>query len=80
MPTYGNPASGGVKPSDSLYLTDMNATAEAIYVSLKEKLSDIVPAAELEIKAELAERINVLKREKNAIILGHNYMEAALFN
>jgi len=58
----------------------MNATADTIYHSLREKLSDIVPDAELRYKSELAERINALKTEKNAVILGHNYMEAALFN
>ena len=35
---------------------------------------------ELRIKAELAAQINSLKKERNAVILGHNYMEAALFH
>src|SRR5215813_6571239 len=43
-------------------------------------LAGVVPAIELGYKAELAAEINRLKREKNAIILGHNYMEPALFN
>jgi len=35
---------------------------------------------ELRIKAEIAVEIEELKVQKNAIILGHNYMEPALFN
>jgi quinolinate synthase len=53
---------------------------QTIYDDLKDKLSDVVPDAELRIKAELAEDILRLKRERNAIILGHNYMEPALFH
>ena len=56
------------------------AEATPIYEYLKTKLDGIVPEFELEIKAELAYEINQLKREKNAVILGHNYMEPALFN
>jgi quinolinate synthase len=47
---------------------------------MKEKLSKVVPDVELRIKAELVDQINQLKREKNAVILGHNYMEPALYN
>jgi quinolinate synthase len=43
-------------------------------------LAGVVPEIELGYKAELAAEINRLKREKNAVILGHNYMEPALFN
>ncbi len=55
-------------------------SAEAIYQELKTKLGEIVPDFELRYKAELAAEINRLKEEKNAIILGHNYMEPALFH
>ena len=47
---------------------------------MRAKLSGIVPDVELQIKAGIAYRINVLKRELNAVILGHNYMEPALFH
>jgi quinolinate synthase len=43
-------------------------------------LAGVVPDIELGLKADLAAEINRLKHEKNAIILGHNYMEPALFN
>lgn len=46
---------------------------------LKTKLGRMVPEAELLVKAELAVEINELKKKKNAVILGHNYMEPALF-
>src|SRR5215472_18747986 len=54
--------------------------ADEMYVKLKAMLSDIVPDVELRYKAGLAAEINRLKHEKNAVILGHNYMEPALFN
>ncbi|MDZ4857660.1 MAG: quinolinate synthase NadA [Candidatus Hydrogenedentes bacterium] len=47
---------------------------------MRAKLSGIVPDVELQIKAGLAYEINLLKRELNAVILGHNYMEPALFH
>ncbi len=53
---------------------------ETLYAKLKMKLGDVIPDVELRVKAELADKINRLKVEKNAVILGHNYMEAALFH
>ena len=54
-------------------------SAEALYLEMKSKLSKVVPDVDLRYKAELAYEIIQLKKEKNAIILGHNYMEPALF-
>ncbi len=54
-------------------------SVESMYEEMKSKLSRVVPDFELRYKAELAEEINQLKEEKNAIILGHNYMEPALY-
>ncbi len=54
--------------------------ASSIYRDLKQKLHDVVPDVELRYKAELAAEINVLKKQRNAVILGHNYMEPALFH
>lgn len=51
-----------------------------VYEEMKAKLSNVVPDVELRIKAELVYEINQLKKAKNAVILGHNYMEPALFH
>lgn len=48
--------------------------------SMRARLAGIVPEFEIDLKAELAYKINKLKAEKNAVILGHNYMEPALFH
>lgn len=53
--------------------------AHELYIKMKGKLSDIVPEAELKYKSELAYEINRLKVERDAVILGHNYMEPALY-
>ena len=53
---------------------------DRMYNSLKAKLSDVVPDFELRHKAELACEINAIKQKKNAVILGHNYMEPALYH
>ncbi len=55
-------------------------SVETMYEKMRAKLSKVVPDVELHYKAELAEEINRLKVEKNAVILGHNYMEPALFH
>ncbi len=47
---------------------------------MKAKLDRVVPDFELRVKAELAAEIIRLKEERNAVILGHNYMEPALFH
>jgi len=53
--------------------------AEEMYQHLKSKLARVVPDVELRIKAEIAAEVNQLKEDRHAIILGHNYMEPALF-
>jgi quinolinate synthase len=55
-------------------------TVNEMYEQLKALLADVVPDVELRYKAEIAVRINQLKKEKNAVILGHNYMEPVLFH
>jgi quinolinate synthase len=55
-------------------------SVEEIYEDLKSKIGYYTPDVELWIKARLAHEINQLKEEKHAVILGHNYMEPALFH
>jgi quinolinate synthase len=58
----------------------MNTEVQLMYESMKAKLGRIVPDVELRYKAEIAVEINELKKQRNAVILGHNYMEPALFH
>ncbi|MFW5835823.1 MAG: quinolinate synthase NadA [bacterium] len=58
----------------------MHSTTDALYARMHDKLADVVPEFELRHKAELAAKILELKEERNAVILGHNYMEPALFH
>ncbi len=53
---------------------------EEMYQQLKAQLAEVVPDVELRYKAELAVEINRLKEERNAVILGHNYMEPVLYH
>lgn len=54
--------------------------AHEMYESMKAKLGKIVPDVELRYKAGISVEINELKKQRNAVILGHNYMEPALFH
>ena len=56
------------------------STIEETYRLMVDKLARVVPEAELRIKAELVFEINRLKEERGAVILGHNYMEPALYH
>ncbi len=58
----------------------MNAEAQALYEEMKISLGKLVPDFELAYKAEIAVEINALKKQRNAVILGHNYMEPVLFH
>ncbi|TFH02417.1 MAG: quinolinate synthase NadA, partial [Calditrichales bacterium] len=54
-------------------------TLQETYEIMRVRLSRLVPEIELKYKAELAYEINRLKLERSMIILGHNYMEPALY-
>ena len=54
--------------------------AQEMFTRLQVKLGNLAPEFELHYKAELAVEILELKRQRNAVILGHNYMEPALFH
>jgi quinolinate synthase len=60
-------------------MTIVADTFEKTYELMRQKLDRIIPDIELKYKAELAYEINRIKKERGAIILGHNYMEPALY-
>jgi quinolinate synthase len=60
--------------------TAKTTSAEEMYAALKERLGDVLPDFEIRHKAEIAAEVNRLKAERGAVILGHNYMEPALFH
>lgn len=55
-------------------------TPEQLYAVLQKKLSFMMSDEQIQEKAQIAYQIHQLKKEKNAIILGHNYMEPALYH
>lgn len=57
----------------------MQPEVEKLYQAMKSHLGNLVPDFELVYKAEIALEIDELKKQRNAVILGHNYMEPVLF-
>ena len=60
--------------------TAKTTSPDEMYEALRTRLGDVMPDFELRQKAEVAAEINRLKAERGAVILGHNYMEPALFH
>ncbi|MFQ5770988.1 MAG: quinolinate synthase NadA, partial [bacterium] len=56
------------------------SSIQETYEKMRILLRDIVPEIEIRYKAELVYEINRLKKAQGAIILGHNYMEPALYH
>jgi len=59
---------------------DSPATLDETVTMMKTRLKGVMPEFEIELKAECAFKVNTLKQELNAVILGHNYMEPALYH
>ena len=59
---------------------ECSTSLDEIRSQLREKLHEVMPGFEIDAKAEIAHQINLLKKEMNAVILGHNYMEPALYH
>lgn len=58
----------------------MNIANQSTYQKLRSILPRVVPDEEVQRKAALADDIIALKEKRNAVILGHNYMEPALYH
>ena len=59
---------------------DQTQAIQATYQRMSKLMGDIVPEFELKEKARLVVEIERLKVERNAVILGHNYMEPAIYH
>jgi quinolinate synthase len=57
-----------------------SVSVQDTYEKMRTILHNLVPDFEIRYKAELVFEINRLKKERGAIILGHNYMEPALYH
>lgn len=56
------------------------STLEGTYDEMSKLLGNVLPDFEIKEKSKLVFEINNLKKDVDAIILGHNYMEAALYH
>jgi len=56
------------------------AHKKTTYQYLHDKFGDHAPDFELTLKAELVDEIQTLKKTRNAVVLGHNYMEQVLYD
>ncbi|MBP8131227.1 MAG: quinolinate synthase NadA [Candidatus Hydrogenedentes bacterium] len=55
-------------------------TLEETKRRMRERLRGVIPDFEVDFKAGIAHEILELKHARNAVILGHNYMEPALYH
>ena len=54
---------------------ELNAEIKKITDPIYQKVSKVIPKIEWAFHAPLIHKINMLKKEKNAVVLAHNYQK-----